>query len=242
MMQKLTVRPGDLIVQQGADGWSAIKILALDAWPDGTSAAHCLMYRSQASKPTADSLGTAVVHIWHAPIASASFGEGWELIGNQLPSKAELAGFFEYLKLTDFPRYLAATGQDAEDIVRKANEHYQRAHHLGGQGKRVEAVAEYAKAIDLFPFFYEAMDNRAFTHMELGDFRAALQDFEQSLRVNPDAMAAFFSRGECLMKLGDLKSAEAIFREGQDRFPEQRATFTEFLERVRALQKGDQAS
>ena len=39
------------------------------------------------------------------------------------------------------------------------------------------------------------------------------------------------------MKLGDLKEAEAIFKEGLKRFPEKRAAFTMFLERVRALQK-----
>ena len=73
--------------------------------------------------------------------------------------------------------------------------------------------------------------------MELGKIREALSDFELSLQVNPNGMAAFFSKGECLMKLGDLAAAEAIFQEGQSRFPQQRANFTEFLKRVRALQK-----
>ena len=73
--------------------------------------------------------------------------------------------------------------------------------------------------------------------MELGNIREALFDFEQSLRVNPDGSTAFFSKGDCLMKLGDLKEAEAIFREGLRRFPEKRAAFTLFLERVRALRK-----
>ena len=237
MKQKLTLRPGDLIVQQNEDGWSAIKILAVDAWPDGTSAAHCLTYRSVADKPTVESLRRATVRIWHAPIDAGSFDEGWERIGNEAPSRDDLVGFVEYLKLTDFPRYLSFTGQDVDDVIRKANAHYQRAYSLGEQGKRVEAVAEYDKAIDLFPLFYEAIDNRAFTHMELGEFTEALHGFEQSLRVNPNGMAAFFSRGECLMKLGELASAEAVFREGQHRFPEQRAMFAEFLDRVRALRK-----
>ena len=39
------------------------------------------------------------------------------------------------------------------------------------------------------------------------------------------------------MKLGDLSAAESIFQEGQSRFPEHDATFAEFLERVRALEK-----
>lgn len=237
MNQKLTVALGDLIVQKKNDGWSAIKILAVDPWPDGTASAHCLLYRSMPQKPTAESLAHAEVFAWHAPIDAGSFSEGWERIGNQPPSQDELAGFVEYLKLTDFPRYITFTGQDVDVIVRSANEHYQKAYQLGEQGKRKEAIAEYSEAIELFPLFFEAIDNRAFTYMELGQFREALSDFNESLRVNPEGMAAFFSRGECMMKLGDLVAAEAVFREGLGRFPEQHAIFTEFLERVRALQK-----
>ena len=235
--QRLTPKAGDLIVQQGKGGWSAIKILAVDPWPDGTSTAHCLTYKSVPTKPTAESLQQAKVLAWHAPIAAESFSNGWEVIGNQVPSKDELVGFVEYLKLTDFPRYISFTGQDTKEVVRKANEHYSRAYALGEKGKKAESIDEYSKAIDLFPLFYEAIDNRAFTYMELGRVREALQDFEQSLRVNPNGMAAFFSKGECLMKIGDLKAAAAIFREGQTRFPEQRAMFTKFLEQVRAMQK-----
>ncbi|WP_298208459.1 tetratricopeptide repeat protein [Acidovorax sp.] len=233
----LVVKVGDVIVQQGKSGWSAIKILAIDPWPDGTAAAHCLTYQPIAVKPTIESLKQAPVLAWHAPINAGSFGQGWERIGNQAPIKEELVGFVEYLKLTDFPRYIAFTGQDSKVIVQKANEHYKRAYALGDQGKRVEAITEYSQAIELFPLFYEAIDNRAFTYMELGKFREALSDFERSLRVNPTGMAAFFSKGECLMKLGQLKAAEAVFQEGQSRFPEQQATFEKFLKQVRALQK-----
>jgi len=237
MNQKLIVKPGDMIVQRDKDGWVTIKILAVDSWPDGTSAAHCLTYKPVPSKPTTESLKRAEVRIWHAPIDARSFKEGWELIGNQTPTKDELVGFIEYLKLTDFPRYIDFTGQDSKDIVAKANEHYKRAYYLGDQGKRVEAIAEYSKAVDLFPLFYEAIDNRAFTYMELGKIREALSDFELSLRVNPNGMAAFFSRGECLMKLGDLAAAEAVFLEGRGKFPEHRAMFEKFLNHVRALRK-----
>lgn len=71
--------------------------------------------------------------------------------------------------------------------------------------------------------------------MELGNFEQALNNFNQSLDMNPDGVAAFFSRGECLMKLGQLTSAESIFRDGQERFPEHREMFADFQRRVRAL-------
>jgi len=232
----LMVKPGDIIVKDDTAGWSAIKILAVDPWSDGSAAAHCLTYEPSPSKPTIESLRQAPVLIWHSPIEAGSFSQGWGLIGNQPPSKEDFVGFVEYLKLTDFPRHLAFTGQSSEEIIRKANEHYKRAHALGDQDRRSEAIAEYSEAIDLFPLFFEAIDNRAFTYMELGQIREALNDFEESLRVNPNGMAAFFSKGECLMKLGELKAAEAIFQEGLRRFPAQRPMFAKFLERVRLMQ------
>jgi tetratricopeptide (TPR) repeat protein len=234
--KQLQLKPGDIITQQQKSGaWSVVKILLIDTWPDGTSTAHCLTYKEAHNKPELGALDKLGVRIWHAPILASSFNSGWDLIGNQATTREELRGFAEYLKHTDFPRYVQFSGQDSKEIVHKANEHYQRALQLGDQQKRLEAIAEYSRAVDLFPLFYEAIDNRAFTYVELGKYREALADFELSLGVNPDGVAAFFSRGECLMRLGQLDAAEAIFKEGVARFPQQKADFSKYLELVRKL-------
>ncbi|QOF81454.1 tetratricopeptide repeat protein [Variovorax sp. 38R] len=232
--QRLRVKPGDLIATRDGQGWRAVKILEVDQWPDGSAAAHCLNYKPMAKQPTLESIAHAEVLIWHAPIDAGSFGEeGWTLIGNRPPVEGELVGFLEYLKLTNFPRYLETTGKDAKEIIHQAKVHYLRANELCEKGQRHEGIAEYSAAIDLFPPFFEAIDNRAFTHMELGNFREALGDFEQSLRVNPDGEAAFFSRGECLMRLGELETAEAVFEEGLTRFPEKTTLFMDLLKQAR---------
>lgn len=233
---RLVVKPGDLIAMRDAQGWRAVKILEVDPWPDGSAAAHCLSYKPMAEAPTVESLAHAEVLIWHAPIDAGSFGEGWTLIGNRPIAEGERIGFLEYLKLTDFPRYLEATGQDAQSVIHEANAHYQRANELCAQGLKLEGIAAYSAAVDRFPPFFEAIDNRAFTHMELGNFRDALGDFEESLRVNPDGVAAFFSKGECLMRLGELEAAEAVFAEGLTRFPEKNSLFSDFLKQARGRQ------
>lgn len=87
------------------------------------------------------------------------------------------------------------------------------------------------------PSFFEAIDNRAFMYMELGQPEPALTDFQQSLRVNPGGNAAFFSRGECLLKLGRYEEAEQVFMEGMQRFPEHLTQYREFLELTRAARK-----
>jgi tetratricopeptide (TPR) repeat protein len=237
-LSQSNIKTGDIITQKNEKGeWSVVKVLEMDKWPDGTYAAHCLTYKAFSTKPTKASIKGLSVLIYHAPIDAKSFNKGWELLDNQPVVKEELVGFVEYLKQTDFPRYIKYTGQDPKEIVGKANVHYQRAYALGTDGKRKEAIEEYSKAIELFPLFYEAIDNRAFTYMELGDYQSALNDFEASLRVEPKGVAAFFSKGECLMKLGKLKEAEAVFKEGIVRFPEQKAMFNKFLNTTKSMMK-----
>lgn len=225
---QLVVKAGDVLVQPlpNGQGWSVLKVFAVDG---GT--AHFLTYEPFPSKPALSGLGQATVRLTHAQRVASSLAEGWELIGNQPASAGELQG----LKYMDFDLYVRLTGQDADSIMAKAREHFERAGLHGSEGRRIEAINEYGKAIELYPAFIEALDKRAFYFMELGLYEKALRDLEESLYINEDAMAAFFSKGECLMKLGHLDEAEAIFIEGQERFPEHATQFNEFLKRTRAF-------
>jgi tetratricopeptide (TPR) repeat protein len=233
----LTVKPGDLIVNRDEQDWSSIKILLVDPWPDGSAAAHCLIYDTLPTKPTLEALRSTAVRLWHTPIDAGSFCSGWELIGNEAPASDELVGFIEYLKRTDFSRYVSFTGVDVQQIVHQANQHYDRANELAAAGEREAAITEYGEAVDLFPLFFEAIDNRALTYMELDRLEEALHDFEESLQVNPEGVTACFSRGECLMKLGQLDAAETAFQEGLDRFPEHKDAFVRILEHLRAVRE-----
>lgn len=233
-----TRRSGDVITQyEPGKGWSVAKVLQVDEFPGHGATLHCLIYATSSNEPTLATLAQLPVYIWHVPMAESAFNTGWTLLGNLPPRQEEMMGFTEYLKLTDFPRYLSFTGQDVKELVGRANALYREACRLGDEGKRTEAIAIYDEVIDIFPLFFEAIDNRAFTHMELGNYQAALAGFEESLRVNPDGLAAFFSRGECLLRLGRLDEAHNVFSEGITRFPEQEPMFRKFLGMVREAQK-----
>lgn len=226
--QQLVVQPGDVLAQPAQDGggWCALKVFAVEG---GT--AHCLTYEPGPRKPTLAALAQATVRMAHAPRAAVSLAEGWELVGNQSATAHELQG----LKYMDFDLYVRLTGQDADTIMRTAREHFGKAGVHAAEGRRIEAINEYGKAIELYPAYAEALDQRAFSFMELGLHQQALRDLDESLYLNPDGMSAFFCKGECLMKLGHLDEAEAIFIEGQERFPEHAARFNEFLKRTRAF-------
>ncbi|MFC5743757.1 tetratricopeptide repeat protein [Dyella tabacisoli] len=237
------MKAGDVLIGQKAeDSWSVVKILAIDEWPDNSQVFHCMFYEPSPGRPTAETIESLNVVAWHAPMAAQAYRSGWEVLCSTAVRDRELGGFHEYLKLTDFSRYATATSQDMRSLVSQANELYRRACALGEAGERQSAIDLYTRAIDTFPLFYEAIDNRAFTYMELGDFAAALRGFEESLRVNPIGNAAFFSRGECLMKLGLLDKATAAFKEGAARFPEHRDLYVRFLTQSRMKAQGPSAS
>lgn len=238
MTASQTLTPGDIYVSYNSEKqqWNATKLLVLDEWPDDMSTAHCLFYQSMTDRPTLASLMDAEVFIWHVPMYASSLGMESEYLGNNPVTDDDLSGFLVYLKHTNFPRYIEVTGQELKEVTRQASAHYRRGYELTDQGQSNEAIEEYTKAIDLFPFFYEALDNRAFIYMDYGRNEEALQGFEESLEVNPEGSTAFFSKGECLMKLGRLDEAESIFAEGVTRFPEKGALFAKFLDGVRGVQ------
>jgi tetratricopeptide (TPR) repeat protein len=226
--RQLAVQAGDVLAQPLPDGqgWCALKVFAVDG-----ATAHCLTYEPAERKPTLASLAQAAVRMAHAPRPLAALAEGWEVVGNAPASARELQG----LKYMDFELYVRLTGQDADAILRAAREHFAKAGLHAAEGRRIEAINEYGKAIELYPAYAEALDQRAFAFMELGLHQQALRDLDESLYLNPDGMTALFCKGECLMKLGHLDEAEAIFTEGQQRFPEHAGRFNEFLKRTRAF-------
>ena len=226
--QQLVVKAGDVLVQLLPDdqGWNALKVFAIDG-----ATAHCITYQACSAKPALESLAHATIRMAHSPRSAASLAQGWELAGNQPATARELQG----LKYMDFELYVRLTGQDVDTIIRNATGHFARTGVHAAEGRRIDAINEYGKAIELYPAYTDALDKRAFAFMELGLHQQALRDLDESIYLNPEGMTAFFSKGECLLKLGHLDEAEAIFTEGQARFPEHASQFNEFLKRTRAF-------
>jgi len=230
MEMKRSFAVGDVLVSRQDDGaWIAVKVLAVDTWPDGNDTLQCLLYRPIANPPTAELFHSPDDPGCHGPISAAGFGERWKVLCTSSIEEADLVGFIEYLKMTDFGRYLEVTQQDAGVVVSQANAYYQTASALGEEGRKLEAINTYTQAIELFPTFFEAVDNRAFLYMELGDYSTALRGFDESLRINPDGNSAFFSRGECLLRLGSLEEAQHVFEEGKRRFSEHQDMYGRYL-------------
>lgn len=230
------MQAGDVLVtHEETNGWTAVKVLVVDTWPSGGVTLHCRLYRPTPEQPSPAALHTLEVLAQHVPLGRKTFHDGWDLLGRSPVQPDELTGFHEYLKRVDFRRYLTATGQDFETVIAQANDHFAAGGALNAEQRHREAIEEYTRAIDKFPLYYEAIDNRGFSYLNLGDFASALDDFEHSLQIWPDGETAYFASGECLLRLGKLDEAEAIFADGAARPGEYQNLHRKFLHLTREI-------
>lgn len=184
---------------------------------------HILTYSPLDNLPTVDSIDNLQVFVYHSPFDKKAFA-GATLLTNKLITANDLIGYHEYLRQTQEPIY----------YVSIANSYYKAGLKLTDEKKHYEAIDSYTKAIDLFPQFFEAIDNRAFCKMDLGLWSDAIEDFKISLQQNPNSLLAEFSIGECYFKMGDYQNAKQQFEKAYSIDPDHQAP-KQFLNKINAI-------
>lgn len=180
--------------------WKVLKI-------DEGDVCHVSRYRPFDVPPTPQDISNFKPFILHSPIKCDGFGDS-TIISNQPVTKDELGGYLEYLKRTNFQRYLKETGQNPDTVIAEANEAYNKARALSDEGKYNEANTYYTKAIDIFPLFFEATDNRGINYMDMGQFENAIESFQESIQINGHTLLTDFSIADCFLKLGKYVEAK----------------------------------
>ena len=211
---------GDIFYTRHEGGYHVSKLLRFD--PD-FDAYHVMIFEPLDHEPTAADLPKLEVVMLHVPIDRAGF-ENPVLLRNSPVTDDDLAGYREYIVQT----------HQVNELVRLAQDHYQRAYYLGDEKKHEEAIAQYTLAIELIPGFFEAIDNRAFTKMDLGRWEEAIADFELSLTVEPNSVLAEFSIGECYLKMKNIPMAIQQFEKVLKIDPNH-ALGQQFLAKAKAL-------
>lgn len=74
-------------------------------------------------------------------------------------------------------------------------------------GNRDTAVADYTKAIQQAPSFFEAYYNRGIVYEDLGDSSSAIADYTKAIEINPKYTRAWYNRGILYYKQGELDKA-----------------------------------
>lgn len=178
------------------------KILVIESAFEGY---HVITYAPLDHKPTINDIDNLKILAYHSPFDKKAFRDGVVLANREVKS-GELIGYHAYLRQTNNP----------EQYLSIADKYYQAALKLTDEKKHNEAIDNYNKAIDLFPQFFEAIDNRAFCKMDLGLWTKAIKDFEISLSTNPNNLLAEFSIGECYYKMSNFQKAKEHFQKAHE--------------------------
>lgn len=181
---------------------------------------HVLGYSPMNALPDPEKADELSVFIYHFPIDKNGF-ENPVLFKKSNVRDEELTGYHEYLRQT----------QSIDLIIQEATRYFHEGYSLTDQQKHVEAIEKYSMAINLYPTLYEAIDNRAFCKMDLGQWSEAIEDFRLSLTIHPYSALAEFSIGECYMNLGDLTAAKEYFNKALAIEPDHELS-KEFLQRI----------
>ena len=103
---------------------------------------------------------------------------------------------------------------DAEKLVRnKPNEfgaeriYYNRGTELGQLKRYEEAIADFSRAIAIYPFDF-VYGNRATAYFFLGKYQEALRDFDRAIELNPDNANSYYGRAMTYRTLGDFTAAQ----------------------------------
>ncbi|MGI4875756.1 MAG: tetratricopeptide repeat protein [Janthinobacterium lividum] len=217
-------QPGDVFYTHADSAYHVFKVLAVD---ERLGCYHVRCYVPVATVPSAQEVAGLAVAVGHSPISADGFGEP-VLLTHQPVAAHELEGYHYYLN--------AMQGDGEEPVnpaVDQAIEYFNQALALSDEERHLEAIAAYTEAFKLVPVFYEALDNRAFCKMDLGQWQAAILDFEESLQINSLNALAEFSIGECYFNLGDDDQATRRFEKALEIDPAYNLP-REFLQKVAA--------
>lgn len=211
---------GDIFYTVNNKKYYLYKLLKVDA-VFGTY--HVLTYKPLDQLPGKEQLEKLEIFAYHAPIAITGF-EKPKLFAQTELTDDDFIGYHEYLKQT----------QNFDELIPIANKYYQEAYALTDLKQHEAAIEKYSRAIDLFPQFYEAIDNRAFCKMDLARWNEAIEDFRLSLTVNSQSVLAEFSIGECYLKMKKYKEAITQFEKALAIDPNDKLS-KEFLKKAQDL-------
>ncbi len=211
---------GDIFYTKTDNKFNLYKLLVIDTEFD---CYHISTYSPVDKLPALTDIDKLSIFVYHSPFDQKAFANA-TLLTNQPVTVNDLVGYHEYLRQT----------QNSSFYVPIANSYYKAGLALTDHKKHYEAIDSYSKAIDLFPQFFEAIDNRAFCKMDLGLWADAIEDFKLSLQQNPNSLLAEFSIGECYFKMGDYEKAKRQFEIAHSIDPNHQAP-RQFLDKINAI-------
>jgi tetratricopeptide (TPR) repeat protein len=120
-------------------------------------------------------------------------------------------------ELIDACTKIIAKGQPAERAHGQslAKSYVNRGNGYRAKGDVSAAIADYNRAIELFPYLRSAYQARALAHLGERRFDQAIADFDKAVELDPDDRKAYRDRGLAKAAAGDKVGALADFRKAE---------------------------
>jgi tetratricopeptide (TPR) repeat protein len=101
-----------------------------------------------------------------------------------------------------------------------AKSHYNLGWVRGESGRFEEAREHYARAVQIYPKYWDAWSGKARAELELGRLEEAAASYAEAIRINPAHENAHFGAGTVRERRGDDAGAARAYRAGLVRRPD----------------------
>jgi Tfp pilus assembly protein PilF len=125
----------------------------------------------------------------------------------------------------------------ADKYPKEARKHYEKAAKAQREGKRLEAIEHYEKALTIAPEMYFARNNLGSLYLEDQKFGEAETEFKKVIADNQADANAYFNLGNVYLITGRLIEAAGTIDEGLKRQPQ--SALGQFLMGSILIRKGD---
>jgi tetratricopeptide (TPR) repeat protein len=95
-------------------------------------------------------------------------------------------------------------------VLKTSMDYFEKGNYDYDTGRCKEAIADYAKSIELNSKYPQAFNNRAYTYMRMGDYKDALTDLNKALEINPNYINALMNRGDIYNYYFEIDKTKAI--------------------------------
>jgi len=107
---------------------------------------------------------------------------------------------YKFIRSINPPDTQCTTRQLAKSLPPKAlltaKDYFEQGNYDYDTGNCMQAIADYAKSIELNPNYPQTYNNRAYTYMRMQNYKDALADLDIALTLNPNYIQALMNRGD----------------------------------------------
>ena len=93
-----------------------------------------------------------------------------------------------------------------------AKEWIEKGYVLNDQGKYLEAIECFNKALEIDPEYAEAWNNKGISLRKLGRYEEAIECYDKALEINPRLAESWHNKGIALNELGRYHEAQKCLR------------------------------